>query len=253
MAKPTRRIAMQRGDSTRSVYTVLQDMILSLQLTPGQKISEESLAELCGVSRTPVRDALFRLAAEGLVVLLPNRITQVAPLDISTVRDYLEGMDLIQRAVNRWAAFRRTPADLVAIEKCGEVFEKFATMGQLKGMVLANRDFHAAIAVAAKNDLIAQSYQRLLDVGLRIARFTLNHESRDMTDNHAAFIDDILQDHRDMLDAIARQDADRAEHIAVLHTERTRERFKDYLAVTGDSIRINDPDPAPNSLALHHA
>jgi len=241
-SKPDKSAAPRRGDSTLSVYTLLQDMILSLQLRPGQKIGEEGLAELCGVSRTPVRDALFRLAAEGLVVQLPNRITQVAPLDVSTLRDCLEGMDLIQRAVNRWAALRRSPADLVAIEKCGRVFEKAAATRDLKSMVLANRAFHAAIGAASGNDLLAQAYQRLLDVGLRIARFTLNGPSVGPTDRYGNFVDEVLQDHRDMLVAIERKDADMAERLATLHNVRTRDRFTDYLASPGDPISINDPD-----------
>lgn len=232
----------RRGESTKSVYETLHDMILSLELAPGQKVDEESLADLCGVSRTPVRESLFRLAAEGLVVLLPNRVTQVAHLDISTLHDYLESMDLIQRAINRWAAIRRRPDDIANIKQLAAAFEGLAAKRDLKGMVLANRDFHTAIGEAARNDLLAQSYQRLLDVGLRIARFTLHQSPLGSNQSYEVFMANVLEDHRRMIAAVEEQDADEAERLALLHTERTRCRFREYLATSEQDVRIQDPE-----------
>lgn len=230
----------RRGDSSQSVYALLHDKILSLQLKPGEKIDEERLADLCGVSRTPVREALFRLAAEGLVVLLPNRVTQVAQLDIGTLHDYLESIDLIQRAVNRWAALRRDAGNLEVIKKRAADFERLAAKQDLKGMVMANRALHIAIADAAKNALLAESYLRLLDVGIRVARFTLNRSSADSGKQSDEFVTDIVDDHNRMIDAIEQHDADEAERLALLHTERTRKRFQDYLEASGKDIAIRD-------------
>lgn len=231
----------RRGDSSQAVYDYLQDMILSLQIKPGEKIEEARLAEICGVSRTPVREALFRLSAEGLVVLLPNRVTQVAPLDISTVHDYLESIDLVQRAVNRWASQRRDESDLKTIGHRAKAFEDASRNQDLKNMILSNREFHKAIAAASKNALLAESYHRLLDVGMRVARFTLNRPSSGETRQTSQFVDETVADHSEMIDAITRGDADEAERLAVLHTERTRQRFQDYLKASDQRLAIPDP------------
>lgn len=108
-------------------------------------------------------------------------------------------------------------------------------------MILSNREFHKAIAAASKNALLAESYHRLLDVGMRVARFTLNRPSSGETRQTSQFVDDTVADHSEMIDAITRGDADEAERLAVLHTERTRQRFQDYLQASDQRLSIPDP------------
>ncbi|HUG62608.1 MAG TPA: GntR family transcriptional regulator [Methylomirabilota bacterium] len=238
----------KRGESTEAVHRILRDKILSLELSPGQKIEEAGLAALCGVSRTPVREALFRLASEGLVVLLPNRVTQVAQLDLTTVHDYLEGIDLLQRAINRWAALRRKDEHLEPIRTTAAAFDRAAVRGELNFMVLTNRAFHSAIADAAGNGLIADAYRRVLDVGLRVSRFTLSRSAYPSVSEYEAFVGEIKGEHHMMIDAIERQNPDEAERLSVCHTARTRERFADYLTQSlARDVTVDDglerPDP----------
>ena len=70
----------------RMVYDLLRDEILGLHLPPGSPIDEARLAERFGMSRTPIREALVRLAGEGLIETLPNRSTIVSPLDVLNMR-----------------------------------------------------------------------------------------------------------------------------------------------------------------------
>lgn len=245
----TQSARRRRGDSTRSVYEKIRDMILALELAPGEKIDEEGLAALCRVSRTPVREALFRLSADGLVLLLPNRVTQVANLDTATLHDYFEGMDLIQRAVNRWAALRRTEADLKKIADASKRFEKASSVLDLKEMVLANHEFHSLIGDAARNTLIANAYRRLLDVGLRVARFTLHPVPRG---NSSEFIAAINDEHARMIEAFRNRDTETAERLGLSHTDRTRDRFIWYLTQSdGGEIDIPDRQTYENSRELY--
>jgi DNA-binding GntR family transcriptional regulator len=80
----------------------LRNEILHLALKPGAKLDEMGLVRKFGISRTPVREALIRLASEGLVFLLPNRGAQVAPLDLVDIAHYFEALELLQCAVNHW-------------------------------------------------------------------------------------------------------------------------------------------------------
>ncbi len=75
-------IRQPRGQGVQYVYEHLRDQIWRLELRPGSKLDEASVVRSLGVSRTPVREAIVRLASEHLVNLLPNRGAQVAPLDL---------------------------------------------------------------------------------------------------------------------------------------------------------------------------
>src|SRR4051794_27041342 len=91
------RVAMRLGASTRSqVYTIIREAIVSLRLLPGQALSENELATQYGVSRTPVREALIRLAGDGLVEVVPqlgtfvSRISELDVREAQFIREVLE-------------------------------------------------------------------------------------------------------------------------------------------------------------------
>jgi DNA-binding GntR family transcriptional regulator len=221
---------VQLGESATRIYDGLRARILSMTLAPGSSIDEAALVAEFQVSRTPIREAIVRLAAEGLLVLLPNRGSQVAPLDLARIRDYLEAMDLIQCAVTALAARRRTPAELKTIYALRDAFEAAVRSNETESLVERNRDFHAAIGVACKNELLIGPYTRLLDEGLRISRFTLNNQSYSSRDDFESFVTTVMTEHTEMAAAIEAQDMARAESLARAHTDLTRLRFKTFLS-----------------------
>src|SRR5262245_59247774 len=77
------RTGRPKGTGTQRVYRDVRDDIIALRLSPGADLDEASLEQRFGVSRTPVCEALIRLASEGLITLLPNRGARVAQIDIS--------------------------------------------------------------------------------------------------------------------------------------------------------------------------
>src|SRR4051794_36600781 len=163
--------AIKETGSTR-VYTSLREEILRMELAPGAPIDEVSLSERFGLSRSPIREALARLSSEGLVVILPNRSTIVTPIDFEGLPHYLDALDLLQRAVTRLAAVRRTEAELAKIvaaaEECDEkVRETIATSDSLP-MIEANHRFHMVVARSGKNAYYTSFYKRLLDEGRRM-------------------------------------------------------------------------------------
>jgi DNA-binding GntR family transcriptional regulator len=113
-----------KGTNTAWLYERLRRAILSLSIPPGENLEEKELVQRFGISRTPVREALIRLAADGLVVLLPNRGARVAAIDLGDFPRYVEAYDLIQRAATRLAAQRRDHDDLVKIKDAQARFEK---------------------------------------------------------------------------------------------------------------------------------
>ncbi len=216
-----------RGTGAAYAYETLRREILSLELEPGLDLDEAGMVARLGLSRTPVRAALIRLAADGLVVLLPNRGAQVAPLDLAETPRYIEALDLAQRAVNRFAAQRRSEQDLAAIENARDAFEDSVPGGDAMAMTERNRDFHAAVADAAQNRYLAGHYVRLLDQGMRLLRIPFAYDpAGDGADAHIARI---IADHRAIVEAIAARDADRADALGHAHAALFQSRLMMFL------------------------
>ena len=82
-----------KGSGSRWAYETIRNRILSLELAPGAGLDEQELIASLGVSRTPIREALIQLSAEGLVEMLPNRGARVAKIDLPGVREFFEALD----------------------------------------------------------------------------------------------------------------------------------------------------------------
>ena len=92
------------------------------------------------MSRTPVREAMVRLAAEGLVTTLPNRNTIVTPIDFSSVPVYFDALVLMYRVTTRLAAMHRKESDLIEIRALGDAFARTVEVADAFGMIAVNRD-----------------------------------------------------------------------------------------------------------------
>lgn len=215
-----------RGTGTKLAYETLRDEILSLELQPGQLLDETSLAERFGMSRSPVREALIRLAGEDLVLALPNRSTIVAPIDVQSVPKYVEALDIAQRMNTRLAAELRSEADLVAIAKRQKDFEKSVKAGHHLAMSEANKQFHMAIARAGRNPYLSAFYERLLDQGRRMLHLHFEYLER----THDGYL--LTDEHAEMLEAIRARDVARADALAHAHTRQFRDNFLQFMKET---------------------
>jgi len=213
-----------RGTGMRFAYETLRDEILTLALAPGQLLDETTLADRFGMSRSPVREALIRLAGEELVVMLPNRSTIVAPLDVTAFPKYVEALDLAQRVNTRLAAGLRSEEDLVAIAAAQVRFEAAVATGNHLAMSEANKGFHMAIAAAGKNPFLAGFYERLLDQGRRILHLHFDYIER-TSDGYL-----LTGEHAEMLEAIRARDLEQADRLAHAHTRQFRDNFIRFMA-----------------------
>jgi DNA-binding GntR family transcriptional regulator len=212
-----------RGSGSKSVYDALRAEIISMQLAPGQLLDESTLAARFDMSRSPVREALIRLAGEDLVVMLPNRSTIVAPIEVASFPKYVEALDIVQRMNTRLAATLRTDADLKVIAKRQAEFVAAVRRGTHLEMSEANKRFHLAIAAAGRNPYLAAFYERLLNQGQRMLHLHLDYLERT---NDGRLLTD---EHDLMLEAIRDRDADRADALAHAHTRQFQASFIRFL------------------------
>ncbi|MCY0094019.1 GntR family transcriptional regulator [Hoeflea ulvae] len=203
----------KRGQGVGAVYDTLKREILNLTLEPGSAIDEVKLAERFGISRTPVREAMVKLAGEGLVVTLPNRFTIVAPIDFPNLPQFFDALTLMYRVTTRLAAANRTEAELARIWELQHDYTRAVEARDVPMMIEVNRNFHAQIAKAGKNRYYAELFERLLDEGRRLLRLYYSSYNDKLPRIY-------LQEHEVMLAAIEKQDIDAADRIARAHAEQ---------------------------------
>lgn len=239
------RRPLRKGTGVARAYDEIRDQIVHLDLQPGQDLDEAVFVRGLGISRTPVRQAFVQLQSEGLVEMLPNHGARVAALDLTAAREFFEIFEVTQRMATRWAALRRTDADLARLDTERRAFEDAVAGGNLRAMMESNLRFHDAIGACCGNRLVAKHYAQLLTLALRLSRLALIYETDGPLRTRAQHLADIVREHRKMTDLIARRDADGAEQIAREHTELFQRRVGEYLAHTlAQSVRL-DPDAAP--------
>jgi DNA-binding GntR family transcriptional regulator len=225
-------VKASKGASSERAYRALMQEIVSFTLSPGEDLDEATLVGRLGVSRTPVREALVRLAAEGLVQLVPNRGARVAPMGWNDIREHLEAFDVSQRLVTRWAALRRTDDQIEDMQTERLAFEKAFRQEDPVAMLDANFRFHAAIGAACRNSLIQRFYMQQLTADLRIARLAMTNECFTSEQAYRDHVGNIVREHREMVEAIRDRDADRAEELARSHADLARKRVSESLTQT---------------------
>ncbi len=219
----------QKETGSARVYAQLRQDILRVVIAPGAPLDEVGLSERFGLSRSPIREALVRLSSEGLVQILANRSTIVAPMDMQSVPEFLDSLDLLQRVTTRSAARYRTENDLKEIVAAQLGYEEGARhsleTGDSLPMIESNYVFHMAIARAGKNRYFAGFYQRVLEEGRRMLHFHLAFQRQESDIS----VEKLAEGHTEMVEAIRLRDADRAEAAAHVHAMQFKGRFMQYL------------------------
>ena len=188
-------------------YERIRGLVLGDELPPGSRLGQVELAERFGISRTPVREALRRLAGEGLVDFHSNRGFRVADLGLDAVLRRLEVRTLLEPGIARLAAGRRTEGDVRHLNDC------IAREERAKSGIAAHdatRDFHVALARATGNDELVRVIQSLwlVEVGRRLLSRRSAVSDWQTTD---------VEEHRGIAAAVAEGRADDAERLMTEH------------------------------------
>ncbi len=211
-----------RGSGAAAVYEELRQQILGMDIEPGTLLDETELAERFRLSRSPVREALVRLSAEGLVQTLRNRSSIVAPFDISSIPSYLDAIELLYRLTTRLAARNRRPEQLSRIKTLFDEHAAATRRDDALEMVRLNREFHMAIAEASGNSFYVKWTGQVLDQGQRILRLYL-HNLGDHIES------EVIADHQAMVSAIETQDPDAAERAARRDAEIISAQMREWF------------------------
>ena len=192
------------------VHAALREQILSGELERGSRLPQETLAAEFGVSRTPLREALRRLAAEGLVTLQPNYGATVSQLDFGDMRDAWTARLVIEPPAARMGAERRPEPEL---DRMQAAIDHQRAVGDPAASLDANRDFHLALVAASGNPHLIHLAELLWVARISVAIYTAQAAQVGGT---VAWSDE----HDGILAAMRAGDGDAAERLTREHIER---------------------------------
>lgn len=200
----------------------LRDFIVEGEFAPGARIPERELCERFGISRTPLREALKVLAAEGLIELLPNRgarIRHFTEKDIRNLFEVIAGLDFV---AGRLACARISDQAAAEIERMHLEMYTHYLRRELADYFRLNQKIHQAIVDAANNPILSSHYAKLNAI-VRQLRYSANLGSGDR-------LSDAMREHESMIDALRRRAGDELGLLMFDHMQRKCEAVCSHLA-----------------------
>lgn len=199
---------------------MIKQDIISCVLEPGQQIIQAQLSQDYGIGLTPVREALQRLAQQGLVQSVPRVGYVVSPITFSDLQEIFELRLTLESAALRLAILRASDKQLAEIARMANFTYTYHDKASYKTFLARNADFHTSIAIAGGNRRLADAVARVLDELTRV--FHLGLDLRDSAEEK-------LNDHLRLTEALCDRDSDRAQRLIQEEIERSQKRVYDAL------------------------
>ena len=189
------KVERQRLHDT--VVEHIRTFIVEGVLEPGKKLNERELCETLGISRTPLREALKVLAAEGLIEIWPNRGASVSKMSEAELRETFELMSGLEAFSGELACERITPVELAEIKALHYAMLACRAQNDLSGYYSRNHKIHDKINEAARNSALRQTYLSI-NRRLQALRFRSNFQTQKW--------DSAIRDHEEMIEALESRD-----------------------------------------------
>src|SRR6266566_4728487 len=217
MAEIATRPGVENLTLWQRVYDHLRTEILEGRLEPGAELIEVALAEQLGVSRGPLREAIGRLAAEGLVTVSPRRGAVVRSLSKEEFLELYQVREALERMAMQLAVPRLTDEQFEGLAALNDEMEAHASRNEVEAFFEANLAFHARLLEASGNAKLQEVYRQLLgQLGrYRLRSLTLRGNLQRSVAEHAA-----------ILRAAKRGDAERAAHLMSEHIRVPQRRLQ---------------------------
>lgn len=202
------------------VYQILRTDICGGKYEPGFWLQEKELAEELGVSRSPVREALRQLVADGLVIEVPNKGVFVKEF---TIRDIDEIFDM--RVMLESYGIQKSRKNLTAVRRQRlfellEALEKSCAAGDMEHYVLADEELHIRVVELGDNSLVESTYDRVRSMNQQFRVLSLASHQR---------FEESLEEHRKLIHALVVGDVVTAEEAMRVHLELARRTIKEHL------------------------
>ena len=206
----------------------IRERILDLRLRPGQRLDDIGIAAEIGLSRTPVREALFHLSSEGLVEVGPRGGFTVRGLELMDIRELFEAHSVLARSVARLVAMRASESDLAALEDATEAVDRAVASADPGAIASSNARLHQLEARVARNEYLHILASRIHLLGQRLSYLSFGGAGAldgDMQSHYRQ----ISAHHAHSIDFYRARDADGAERTAAEHVDLFRRRIMAFI------------------------
>ena len=197
-----------------TVCETLREAIRKGILEPGERLMEVQLAEELGISRTPVREAIRKLEQEGYVIMMPRRGTYVSSVSVSDIKEIFEIRSALESLSTGLAARRIEPDELEKLRALLAEIEGHIKSRDMDKIVEADIEFHGLLYRVSRNERLVAIIGNLKE---QLARF------RTLSMSYPGRLQETLEEHRAMVEAIAAGDVEAARDAADRHMERAEE------------------------------
>lgn len=208
-------VQLQRRNHTlnHSIYETLREMIAAGQLVSGARIDERAIAEQLGVSRTPLREAIAKLAKVGLVEQRPYRGNYVRAFSPKQVNDLYETRMVLEGLATRRAVENLTDVGLTELTQILDEIQEALAQADMAAYSVADQRFHTTIARLSGNETVIESLERL-QAQVQLVRLAANRDP-DLVERTA-------RERPEILAALRDRDADRAARLMEEHIDGVR-------------------------------
>ena len=195
---------------SQKVYRALKTEIIKGSLKPGTKLSEGKIAEQMGVSRTPVREALKELAAEGFVKMNPNQAVVVSNASVEDVQEVLQIRGVLEGLAARLATKMISEEEIKELEKYQKQMEYYTKKDDVLAFSEMDAEFHELILNVCGNNRLIQIRKNLSDQAHRYRIRSLSVPGR---------LKYSLKEHQEIVEALKRKNAEQADRLSQKHIE----------------------------------
>jgi len=202
--------------------TRLRDYIVEGNLANGERVPERELCEMLGISRTPLREALKVLAAEGLIDLLPNRGARVKQLGARELNELFDLMGGLEALAGRLACENATGEDIAEIERLHHEMYGFYLRRDMHGYFRANQAIHQKIVDSSRNAALSLNYKAIADRVRRIRYAANRARKRDRWS-------EAMREHEAILDALHRRAGGELGNLLFQHLRNKRAAAAEHL------------------------
>ncbi|WP_252354076.1 GntR family transcriptional regulator [Acetobacter sp. P5B1] len=213
MLKPDTQAEMSLADQA---YIHLRQEIITCRLPPESEVSEHDLAKRLGMSKTPVHEALARLAMEGFVDIVPRRGSRIKPVTIKDINDLFVVRLALESTAASLAAIHITDNQLNELDRLAKASYTKQEEASIDYFIEANKKFHIAVARASGNPRLATLITALLEESARF--FYIGARLRDVSDLNM----ETNQEHNQIVKILRKHNSAAAHEVILKHTESTR-------------------------------
>ncbi|WP_261381422.1 GntR family transcriptional regulator [Paenibacillus cremeus] len=208
------------------VYEQLRDLIITLQLEPGQMVYENELSGTLGVSRTPIREAFRLLASERLIEVLPQRGTRIAPISEKTVKDSrfvrvsLE-VSGFRSVAEQWTDTSHFRSAKLRIKEWIGVQKEAQSKGNLELFLQADEAYHRSILELTGNSMLLNVVYHMRGHLNRLRYLALQEVSQ---------VSGLIAEHEQLLELLEQKEVEAVEQLLEIHLSRIQSEMSDIRA-----------------------